>query len=136
MNVLITDIDGTLADSAWRDGIEDFEERSRRASEDNAVPIMVQLVNALHAQDWHIICLTARNERWRMLTNKWLLNNDVECGTLKMRANDDFSTAPEYKEAAVREILKYPDRINTLLIDSRSDVISAYKAAGWTVLQP
>jgi len=141
MKLLITDIDGTLANDDWRNNIGDYDERIKAATRDEPMPCMVELVNTLSGNDWCVLCLTSRNERWRSLTHKWLLQHDINCYDLHMRANENYEKAPEYKVTAVRNILLglLATKVNVeknalILIDSREDVVTAYKAEGWSAL--
>lgn len=133
MKVLVIDIDGSLADDRWRSTITDHDERQRQAAGDIPVPAMVQLVGAMVKAKWHTIALTARNERWRQLTNRWLQIHDVPIADLQMRADDDYSPAAEYKIKVIKSLI-LPSSKTMLLIDSREDVVQAYTMEGWTAL--
>jgi hypothetical protein len=135
MNLLITDIDGTLALDGWRANIQDFDERQRAANEDKPNTVMIALLAGLAEGGWSVVALTSRNERWRLQTNKWLGKQDVACDDMYMRKNDDFSGAAEFKVQAVKRLLAQMAPAHVLLIDSREDVVAAYKAEGWSTLQ-
>ena len=136
MNLLITDIDGTLAIDGWRANIQDFDERQRAASEDKANTIMIAMLASLAECSWQVVGLTSRNERWRLQTNKWLGKQEVPFDEMYMRKNDDFAGAAEFKVLSVKRLLAQMAPTHVLLIDSREDVIAAYKAEGWSTLQP
>src|SRR5215471_9306975 len=133
MKLLILDIDGTLARDGWRDDM-DYVERQQAANKDEPILPIVEMINTLTSDDWYVVCLTSRNERWRNLTHKWLYKHDIGCSELYMRPDDNYDKAPDYKVTAVQGILLalLADKKDgtLLLIDSRDDVVAAYKAEG------
>jgi len=132
-NILVTDIDGTLANDAWRTTISDYDLRNSSANDDPPLLNAIAMLNAAHAAGWLTICLTSRAERWRQLTLAWLLKHDVMASNVFMRNDDDYASAPEYKVHIVKRFLLHQAPL--LLIDSRSDVINAYREQGWQALQ-
>jgi hypothetical protein len=135
VKLLITDIDGTLALDGWRADTSDHDERNRQAAHDDSNKTFVSLLSSLAKASWLTVCVTSRNERWRQLTQKWMLKHEVDCASISMRADDDYSTAPEFKVSAVKQVLTTIQPVTLLLIDSREDVVAAYKSEGWSALQ-
>ena len=128
--IIITDLDGTLAHSAWRKSLQpDWDAYFAASKEDKPNAPMVALINAL-AQTCRVVCITGRPEKWRQLTMNWLLKHKVGIDELVMRPADDYRTSPLLKPALAR-VLK--DNI-IIAIDDRADVILAYAAAGFTTL--
>lgn len=141
MNLLLCDIDHTIADAAWRDDMFDaageigWDEYHKASMGDDAIKPIAELCKTLYGAGWQIIFVTTRPEKWRLLTMQWLTAEGIEGCDLLMRAEDDWSTAPEQKVATVLDyVSKYkPDSV--IVIDSRDDVVSAFKAAGIVCLQ-
>jgi hypothetical protein len=134
IKLLITDIDGTLANDAWRSNVPDFDERQRAAIDDDANLVMMHMLAGLARSRWLVICLTSRNERWRQVTNKWLAKYEVACSQVHMRDDEDFAPAPEFKVQAVKKLLAQVTPTWMMLVDSRADVVAAYRNAGWSAL--
>ena len=132
MNLLITDLDGTLANDRWRARTPDYDERQKQAAKDEPFTSNIAFINAL--EDWHIIILTSRNERWSTLTNKWLLKHNVCIDDLHMRPDDNFEGASDFKVASIKAIKAEFKPDVMVLIDSREDVVMAYRAEGWMAL--
>lgn len=135
MKLLIIDIDGTLADDKWRSNVADFDERQMQAKHDKPIAVMVELVAATH-KSWYKVALTSRNERWRSLTMRWLMDNGIMLHDVVMRPDDDFAPANEFKVKTVKVMcteFKEP-HITMLLMDSRNDVVQAYRMEGWVAL--
>jgi uncharacterized HAD superfamily protein len=135
VKLLITDIDGTIAKDGWRYRYTDYDERNRQAAYDDSDRTFVLLLSSLAKASWLTVCVTSRNERWQQLTQKWLLKQGVDYANIYMRDDDDYSSAPEFKVLAVKQILETIQPVTLLLIDSREDVIAAYKSEGWSTLQ-
>lgn len=132
-NLLICDVDGTVANDTWR-GLFDLD----RASEDPAYTAMCNMLHALHAQAWDIQWLTSRNERWRQVTMHWLTKHCPVGSALHMRPDDNWMPAIELKIQSMDTIIKtIPVLANTTImaIDSRDDVCAVYRAAGIYTLQ-
>lgn len=134
VKLLITDIDGSLANDVWRNNVQDFDERQRAAIDDDAYLHMVKMVNGLAQAKWLVVCLTSRNERWRQQTNKWLGKYEVDCDQVHMRDNEDYAPAPEFKVQYVKKLLAQINPTHLVLIDSRDDVVAAYRTEGWYAL--
>jgi hypothetical protein len=133
MTVLITDIDGTLAHSSWRDEFKpDWDLYHRRSIEDAPNTPIIELVNSLFDSAWTIVAITTRPERWRSLTVEWLNRYDVMIHEIHMRSNDDFRPSPEVKRDLAQQYVHYPP---VLALDDRDDVLNAYIELGFTTLR-
>jgi len=127
--ILITDLDHTLAASAWRDQyIGDWDTYHALAKNDKPIWPMIALVNSM-AQDFKVVCITTRPEYWRRSTNDWLLQNNVKIHDLLMRPHGDFRPSPELKVELARP---YWNNSFTpiIAIDDREDVLAAYRTVG------
>jgi len=131
--ILITDIDGVLASDSWRRYLlPDWNEYHRMSIDDEPNRIMVNLINmVIRDGQSQVIGLTGRPEKWRQLTNTWLLRHDIMLDDIIMRPDDDFKSSPEFKLEALRG---FYTPASTLIIDDREDVATALRGAGYTVL--
>lgn len=125
---ILTDIDGTLADSRWRDGITPWDEYHAMSIQDEPNKHMIWLIKALHEREYVIVGVTTRPEKFRKLTMNWLLKYDVPIDTLLMRPNDDHRPSPELKVDLVAKALGLDDI--SFILDDREDVIAAFRAKG------
>lgn len=93
---VIVDVDGTLADvSGIRHYVLDdprkrlFQKFHAAASFTTPMPLVAELVRALHAADLSVVILTSRTEEWRYNTRIWLRKWDIPFDALGMRAQHD-----------------------------------------------
>ena len=105
--------------------------------QDEPIHDMMMLTNALHCQGWTIIGLTARPEKWRRITNDWLVNHFIKMDELLMRPDEAFHPAPELKVQLAQE--RFPgDQLKdqvAFLLEDREDVCEAFHKIGITTLQ-
>lgn len=134
VNLLITDIDGSLADDGWRATISDYDERQKAAGGDPALPGMVRFVTLAHHTGWHVITLTSRNARWQQLTHRWMKANGVLTDELCMRPDDNYEQAIDFKVNSIKAIHSSIKPSVMVLIDSRPDVVAAYQQERWLAL--
>lgn len=136
--ILLVDIDKTLSDAAWRDPLIDsngWDAYHEQSYLDHPVFETVELVRVLSCF-WPVIAVTARPERFRQLTMKWLLQHNVPVTELLLRPNDDYRPSPEVKIALIKE--RFPvitDFRHFLVIDDREDICVRFKAAGFVAMQ-
>lgn len=100
---IVVDLDGTLCNSAHRDHLAvagQWDEFHGLLSDDEPHTDVKDLVAALGLGLWphmdlEIIALTGRNEKYRMMTEAWLLKHSVAVDYLLMRP--DFDWRPDVK---------------------------------------
>jgi hypothetical protein len=135
MIIIITDIDGTLAQSSWRDNLKGNWEEYHAASKDDKINApMVALLNEL-SDFCRIVCITTRPERWRKLTNQWLFRYRVKIPELIMRPNDDFRPSPVLKVALAEAYHLVKINQPVIAFDDRADVCAAYRTLGFFTVQ-
>lgn len=139
MKVAFIDIDHSISNAYWRDGMigtgtwDDYHEASAK---DQPIKETIELINSLHKDSWTIIGVTGRPERFRQLSNLWLVENYVMIDKLIMRADDDYNPSADYKIAAVKEeMLTLPKDAIVVAFDDRDNIVAAYRAAHILVLQ-
>ena len=137
---VLCDVDHVLSKAFWRDPMigTDWDEYHSAARDDEPIHDMVETINALHGAGFIIFGLTSRPEKWRGLTQAWLVRHSVKLDALLMRPNDDYRKSPEVKVAAAIECFGSEENLRkrvTLVLDDREDVTEAFRGLGLTVLQ-
>ena len=130
--MLITDLDGTLARAAWRNSLKgDWDAYHAASIRDKPNEPMIQLINLI-AMACPVVCITTREERWRQLTQQWLLANNVTIESVVMRPQGDFRSSPELKVDLASKLFLNPP---VFAIDDRDDVLAGYAALGFITLK-
>lgn len=138
-NYVLVDIDHVLSDAAWRDamigGEGGWDAYHTASVDDKSCTDVVELLKAFQSVGLLIVGITARPEKWRTMTNAWLLQHDIEFSDLLMRPDDSYRPAPEIKIALAEEFFNGNLSQILFIIDDRDDVVAAFKARGVTALQ-
>jgi hypothetical protein len=136
-NVVLVDLDHTLADSYWRDCLMPLDhERGDWTTyyscqwADRPIPAMLGYVREL-AEEHDVWIITARSAKYREDTERWLDRHGVPRVGVLMRPLGDLSKSPELKLRLAAELLP---RVR-LLIDDRDDVLELFVANGVSVLK-
>jgi len=135
---MFIDVDHTLSSAAWRDSMigGGWDEYHRASICDEPIPETVELVNTLYESGWLCVGVTTRPEKWRILTNRWMIKHGVKLNDIIMRPNDDFRPSPEIKCEQVKKfIAEFETEAIFIAFDDRDDVVAAYKAEGVMVIQ-
>jgi len=142
MKVLFVDIDHTLTAAHWRDDLIEVAKRNRdwdmyhqKSIEDKPIMEMISLVNCLQASGWYVVGLTTRPEKWRQLTNDWLIKHAVRIDKLLMRPHDDFRPNAESKLEIATKFISHHQVDSIIVIDDHDAVVSSFRAQNVTVLQ-
>ena len=147
--IIFIDIDHTLSDAFHRDGMiddvmTDWDDYHLASIKDEPVPALASLVRILNesrksfAPGVSLVGLTARPEKWRQLTLKWLVQHDVPLTHLLMRPDDDYRPAKELKLDMARGFVAphaLEDVPGVMVIDDREDVVMAFNNIGIVGLQ-
>ena len=78
-----------------------------------------------------IIIVTAREERFRPCTVKWLVNHGIYAEEVRMRPDGNFMGSPELKVFLTQDLRGMME----LVIDDREDLLLAFRAMGIPTLQ-
>ncbi len=139
---ILVDIDHTLSEASWRDGMHDDPLKSRdeyfaAAKDDKPLADTIRLMNTL-GRDYNYIILTARPEKWRQLTMQWLVAHSVNADEVLMRPEGCFDPTPRMKVDLALErfggekgLLEHV----AMVLDNREDVIAAFSEVGVTAMQ-
>ncbi len=143
---VLVDIDHVLSAAWHRDhmiGVESWDAYHSASKDDEPIHDVMALVNTLSQagsllnDEWYIVGLTARPEKWRNVTNQWLVKHGIFLDELLMRPDEAFHPAPEIKVQLVQERFpdsKLKDEI-AFLLEDREDVCEAFHQLGITTLQ-
>lgn len=133
--IVITDIDDVLSDSSWRkELLPDWDAFHANSVNDPPHPHLIELVNSLHRSGCVIWALTGRPEKWRRITNDWMLKHHVMVDNIVMRPDNNYQSSPEFK---LSTILNMSTILNDqfIILDDRDDVCTTLSGAGYKVLQ-
>lgn len=135
---VLIDLDHTLS-AAWpRDhmiGSSSWDDYHNAAPNDEPIHDMVQLINTLGKDNYDIVAITARPEKFRRITMDWCLKHGICIDELLMRADEEFRPSPEMKLDLANA--RFPDIKSEVafVIEDRDDVCAAFRELGVTVLQ-
>jgi len=128
--ILITDIDGTLANERWRESYKpDWDEYHRASTQDEPFAGMAKFLEGFSAAGWTIIAISTRPEKWRQITLDWLIFYKFKIDQLHLRPNDDYRGSPTLKSDIASPLKVFSP---VLALDDREDVLAAYLALGFT----
>lgn len=137
--VVLCDIDHTISDAAWRDGMigkVPWDEYHLASANDPPIAGTAALIRALAAYGCEIVGFTARPDKFRRMTIDWCVKHDIPIGELLMRMDTDFRPAPAIKLALLQDRFgASPSDQILFLLEDREDVIAAFRALGITCLQ-
>lgn len=139
---IIVDLDGTLCDSSHRVHFvqkkpKDWESFYKQCVNDKPNLWCLKICQAFQDMDHEILFVTGRPEKYREITNRWLVHNvtgSVLCGHLLMRPTGDFRVDTEVKKEIYDKYIK--DRFSILFcLDDRPQVARMWREIGLTCLQ-
>ncbi len=140
--VIICDIDGTIAEIGDRFEIiekenltkQDYDEFNASSVKSNCIENIANIIRNLKDAETKIYLITAREEKWKKITQHWLKLNDVPCDKLFMRKDNDKESDADVKMKIVKEHIN-PKRV-WFVLEDRDDVVQMYREdLGLTCLQ-
>ena len=135
-NIVIVDLDGTLADGEHRvhhlrKEKRDWDAYYEECHLDEPHPEMVALVNAL-ADDYLIVILTGRREETREVTEEWLDNQEVTYHMLIMRPEGNREDDHKWK-LSVGRLMGFHNI--AFVIEDRNRIVEAWRESGVRCIQ-
>lgn len=137
-SLAVLDIDGVVADAAWRLPLLGAGPASASraawaaffdaAGDDRPIPSGLALARHL-AVDHDVCWLTARSDRTRPLTVEWLNRHGLPCGELLMRPNDELRPSPVWKLEQLHALAKV--RRIAVVVDDDTRVITMASEQGF-----
>ncbi|MGN7503565.1 MAG: LNS2 domain-containing protein [Alphaproteobacteria bacterium] len=140
MYTVLFDLDGTLADITHRRKFlespnPDWKSFNKNMGDDTPNKPVVSLYKSLwDTNQYEIIILTGRNEKFRSITEQWLAWNEIPFGSLLMRADNDYRQDHIIKEEMLKHLLSKGKKI-LFSIDDRQQVVDMWRRNGITCLQ-
>ncbi len=139
-SAVIVDIDGTLADVEHRRHFvsgdkKDFDAFYEAMGEDTPVTPVIQLVRMYRRDGYSILLCTGRPERYRGVTEKWLISAGVNFDWLHMRPKDQEYTPDHQIKLAMLERLRTDGYDPQVAIDDRDQVVQMWREEGLVALQ-
>lgn len=149
MGIYIFDLDGTLSDNRWRRKLLEEKEINFAGfevmcEEDKCHKNVVRIHNILAEKFHKIIYMTARKEKHRKSTLRWL-NKNVRLGAyedriseapLYMRKDDDNRDDTLVKMGFISDLLSTYDKSEIYgIFDDRTKVVKMWQSLGLPVFQ-
>lgn len=137
-NIVIIDIDGTLADvehrvSHVRKSPPDWKSFNAQMHRDSLNEWCKELMTSLQSQGFGLMLLTGRSERQREVTLEWLQQHQVPFDDLFMRAADDTRPDAVVKEEIYRNELAQHNVL--FVVEDRRSVVQMWRKLGLVCLQ-
>jgi phosphoglycolate phosphatase-like HAD superfamily hydrolase len=137
LEIVIFDIDGTLADVSQRihhlrGARKNWPGFFASMAQDKAIHSMVRLCNLLFEAGLHIVLCSGRDETYRKTTENWLKREGVRYHELRLRRQDDRRSDVVAKREMLDGLAR--DRI-LFVVEDRSRVVEMWRAEGLTCLQ-
>lgn len=144
---VIVDLDGTLCDATHRRkyvdgtlGKKDWDSFYGGIGDDQPNPLVISVLNLLMMHcGFKPIFVTGRPEKYRTVTNNWLVNLNVQFlgRALLMRKDGDFRPDDTIKEEIYNEQIKGIYHVH-LVLDDRNRVVNMWRRLGlecWQVAE-
>ena len=138
--IILFDIDGTLADIAHRrpflDGDRpDWKSFNAHMGDDTPNRPVVELYKTLwETGKYDLILVSGRGEESRDVTERWLVWNEIPFVRLLMRPSGDFRPDVEIKQEILQRIQTDGGEV-LFAVDDRQSVVDMWRANGVTCLQ-
>lgn len=147
-NIVLVDIDHTVADAFWRDhiipslvlrekeGESAWDQYHEAADRDLPNKNVLLLLQRLYTSGYELMGLTARPEKWRAQTMRWCARHGVPLGGLLMRPEGNFDPSPLCKATMALNRFQMPlsDKI-AFVLEDRLDVANEFRNLEVVVLQ-
>lgn len=137
-NIIIVDIDGTLADVKHRVSHvqktpPDWKSFNHKMTHDSLNNWCKELILSLRARGCKIVLLTGRSEDNRDTTVNWLKKNDVPFDDLFMRAAND--TRPDAVVKEEHYLTELTGERVLFVVEDRMSVVQMWRRLGLVCLQ-
>lgn len=141
MNIIVVDIDGTIAKVGDRlkylqQEKKDWDAFYEHCDEDEPIKDIIELVELMQIHEYNIVFCTGRRESVRKKTEDWLFKN-VWClreYKLLMRKDNDWRPDTEVKPELLANAGITPDDV-WFILEDRDSVVVKLRSLGFRVLQ-
>lgn len=143
-NWIVVDFDKTISDDNHRVDLikaEGYDDYHRALITDAPIiPVCVPLISLSDSNCFRFLGCTSRDEKWRVLTEKWLHQHDMDIfDTILMRPEGDYSRSPDCKMELLNKFFgeqgTTPQDAILFAIDDREDVVERYRNEGIYTMQ-
>ena len=140
--IILCDIDGTLATIGDRAKIlekdklteKEYDEFNAQSESSSCIEDIANIVRNLKDSETKIYLITAREKKWKKITQSWLKLNEIPYDNLLMRNDGDKNSDADVKLKIVKEYVN-PKRV-WFVLEDRDDVVQMYREElGLTCLQ-
>lgn len=134
-NVIVFDIDGTLANIDHRLGFISGEKKDwtsffEAMKDDIAIKPMVDILLKFTASIGSVVVVaTGRPEKYREMTSTWLKTSCIPVGTIYMRKDEDFRPDHVVKEEMLKTITAEFGK-PSLVFEDRANVVEMWRSHG------
>ena len=140
MKVVLFDIDGTIADIRHRRPFlmqekPDWDSFNKLMGQDTPNGPVVSLYRSLWKSNlFEIILVSGRNEKYRKITEQWLVWNEIPFDRLLMRMDDDNRADYLIKQEILYKLISEGKKIE-FVVDDRQQVVDMWRQNGITCFQ-
>ena len=137
---ILFDIDGTIADIRHRrplltQEVPDWKSFNKLMGQDTPNEPVVSLYRSLwKLHSFEIILVSGRNEKYRKITEQWLVWNEIPFGRLLMRMDDDNRADYLVKKEILDKLISEGKNIE-FAVDDRQQVVDMWRENGITCFQ-
>ena len=140
--IILCDIDGTLATIGDRAKIlekdklteKEYYEFNAQSESSSCIEDIANIIRNLKDAETKIYLITAREKKWKKITQSWLKLNEIPYDNLLMRNDGDKNSDADVKLKIVKEYVN-PKRV-WFVLEDRDDVVQMYREdLGLTCLQ-
>ena len=140
--IILCDIDGTLATIGDRAKIlekdklteKEYDEFNAQSESSSCIEDIANIIRNLKDAETKIYLITAREKKWKKITQSWLKLNEIPYDNLLMRNDGDKNSDADVKLKIVKEYVN-PKRV-WFVLEDRDDVVQMYREElGLTCLQ-
>ena len=131
--IILCDIDGTLATIGDRAKIlekdklteKEYDEFNAQSESSSCIEDIANIVRNLKDSETKIYLITAREKKWKKITQHWLRLNEIPYDNLLMRNDGDKNSDADVKLKIVKEYVN-PKRV-WFVLEDRDDVVQMYR---------
>lgn len=141
-NIIVVDIDGTIADMEHRlrhikkphpDWVSFHD--ARELEKDKPIQEVIEMLDTLADSDYQVVFCTGRSELCREATFNWLVRHTSFGGAqLVMRAAGDFRPDTLVKPEILKAAGYTPDRV-AFILEDRTSVVKKWRELGYKCFQ-
>jgi len=140
MKTIIFDIDGTLANIDKRRKVLEEDPQNWAGFFENMgndpvnIPIADLYRTLYNSNSYNCIIISGRSEKYRPITERWLIWNELPFAKLLLRMEGDTRPDHEIKQEALQSLIKSGADVS-FVVDDRRSVVDMWRRNGIVCLQ-